>query len=63
MAQVKSYYQDQLELGQAPAPDSIMTVDEQEDIVYELILDDINWLLMEAAEEDRRDLELIDRIS
>jgi hypothetical protein len=56
MAQVKSYYQDQLELGQAPEPDSIMTVDEQEDIVYELILNDINWLLMEAAEEDRQDL-------
>ena len=56
MAQVKSYYQDQLELGQAPEPDSIMTVDEQEDIVYELILSDINWLLMEAAEEDRQDL-------
>jgi hypothetical protein len=55
MAQVKSYYQDQLELGQAPEPDSIMTVDEQEDIVYELILSDINWLLMEAAEEDRQD--------
>jgi hypothetical protein len=54
MAQVKSYYQDQLELGQAPEPYSIMTVDEQEDIVYELILDDINWLLMEAAEEDRQ---------
>jgi hypothetical protein len=55
MAQVKSYYQDQLELGQAPEPNSIMTVDEQEDIVYELILNDINWLLMEAAEEDRQD--------
>jgi hypothetical protein len=55
MAQVKSYYQDQLELGQAPEPDSITTVDEQEDIVYELILNDINWLLIEAAEEDRQD--------
>jgi hypothetical protein len=59
MAQVKSYYQDQLELGQAPEPDSIMTVDEQEDIVYELILSDINWLLMEAAEEDRSENQLL----
>lgn len=55
MAQVKSYYQDQLELGQAPEPNSIMTVDERENILYELLLEDINWLLIEAAQEDRKD--------
>lgn len=55
MAQVKSYYQDVLELDRGPAPESIMSIDEQEDILYELILSDINWLLTEAAEEDRQD--------
>jgi hypothetical protein len=56
MAQVKSYYADQLELGQAPEPDSIMSIDEQEDILYELLLDEINLVIQEAAELDKIDL-------
>jgi hypothetical protein len=61
MAQVKSYYQDVLELDRGPAPESIMSIDEQEDILYELFLDEINLLIEEAAMEDRQDLESIDQ--
>jgi hypothetical protein len=55
MAQVKSYYSDQLELDREESPDAFMTVEEREDIVYELFLDQINWLLEEAAEDDKHD--------
>jgi hypothetical protein len=55
MAQVKSYYSDQLELDREESPDAFMTVDEREDIIYELFLDQINWLLEEAATEDKQE--------
>ena len=55
MAQVKSYYSDQLELDREESPDAFMTVDEREDIIYELFLDQINWLLEEAAAEDKQE--------
>jgi hypothetical protein len=55
MAQVKSYYSDQLELDREESPDAFLTVEEREDIIYELFLDQINWLLEEAAEQDKQD--------
>ena len=55
MAQVKSYYSDQLELDREESPDAFMTVDEREDIIYELFLDQINWLLEEAAAKDKQE--------
>ena len=55
MAQVKSYYSDQLELDREESPDAFLTVEEREDIIYELFLDQINWLLEEAADEDREE--------
>jgi hypothetical protein len=55
MAQVKSYYSDQLELNREESPDAFLTVDEREDIIYELFLDQINWLLEQAAAEDKQE--------
>jgi hypothetical protein len=55
MAQVKSYYSDQLELDREESPDAFLTVEEREDIIYELFLDQINWLLEQAAAEDKQE--------